>query len=179
MTRPLAVGRLTLLARPRHDDEAAFLARVAASRDLHEPWVYPPSTPERYRSYLKAMRRPDQAGFFVRDRPSGTLAGVANLSHVTWGALQSAYLGYYAFEPLAGHGYMTEGLGLVVDYAFASMGLHRVEANIQPGNARSIALVKRLGFRYEGFSPRYLKVGGEWRDHERWAVTVEEWRQEG
>ena len=170
------MGRLAMLARPRREDEADFLARVAASRSLHEPWVFPPDSPEAYHAYLRVMRRPDQSAFFVRDRRTGELAGVANLSHVVWGALQSAYLGYYAFEPLAGKGYLTDGLGLVVDYAFASMGLHRIEANVQPGNTRSIALIKRVGFRYEGFSPRYLMVAGEWRDHERWAVTVEEWR---
>jgi ribosomal-protein-alanine N-acetyltransferase len=54
------------------------------------------------------------------------------------------------------------------------MSLHRVEANIQPNNAASIALVKRCGFRLEGFSPRYLKIAGEWRDHERWALLADE-----
>ncbi len=56
------------------------------------------------------------------------------------------------------------------------MRLHRVEANIQPGNAPSIALVKRLGFELEGMSPRYLKIGGRWRDHERYALRAETWR---
>jgi ribosomal-protein-alanine N-acetyltransferase len=57
---------------------------------------------------------------------------------------------------------------------FGDLGLHRVEANIQPGNTRSIGLVQRLGFEKEGFSRRYLKVGGEWRDHERWALLAED-----
>ena len=92
------------------------------------------------------------------------------------GDFQGAYIGYYLFVPHTGKGYMLEGLRLVLERAFRELALHRVEANIQPGNVRSLRLVKRLGFRREGFSPRYLKIGGRWRDHERWALLVEEWR---
>ncbi len=70
---------------------------------------------------------------------------------------------------------MTEGLALVLRHAFRGLGLHRLEANIQPGNRQSRELVRRLGFRREGFSPRYLKIGGRWRDHERWAIVREAW----
>ena len=97
-----------------------------------------------------------------------------------WGVVQhqrdrpwrflSAYLGYYAFVPYAGRGLMKDGLALVITYAFTGLKLHRVEADIQPGNRASKALVKTLGFRREGLSPRYLKINGRWRDHERWAI---------
>ena len=80
------------------------------------------------------------------------------------------------WAPYARRGYMTEALALVLRRAFGPLRLHRVEANIQPGNRASIALVRRAGFRREGLSRRYLKIGGRWRDHERWALTVEEWR---
>ncbi len=101
--------------------------------------------------------------------------GVVNLNEIVRGAFHSAYLGYYGFTPHAGQGYMAEGLGLVLRHAFRRMGLHRLEANIQPGNRASRALVRGLGFRREGFSPRYLKIGGRWRDHERWAIVREAW----
>ena len=73
---------------------------------------------------------------------------------------------------------MTEGLAQALRWIFGELRLHRVEANIQPGNAASRALARRLGFRREGLSPRYLKVGGRWRDHERWALTVDDWRRQ-
>ena len=97
------------------------------------------------------------------------------MSEIVRSAFQSAYLGYYAFRPHAGQGYMTEGLALVLRHAFGTLGLHRLEANIQPANHPSRALVRGLGFRKEGFSPRYLKIGGRWRGHERWAIVREEW----
>jgi ribosomal-protein-alanine N-acetyltransferase len=107
------------------------------------------------------------------------LTGVVNVSEVVRGPFRSAYLGYFAFAPHQGCGYMSAGLAAVVKEAFRVLKLHRLEANIQPGNTASIALVKRLGFRKEGYSERYLKIGGRWRDHERWAITVERWKRPG
>jgi ribosomal-protein-alanine N-acetyltransferase len=103
-------------------------------------------------------------------RGSGEMVGVVNISEIVRGAFRSGYLGYYAFTPFERRGLMTEGLSLVVDEAFGGLGLHRLEANVQPDNGASIRLVRRLGFRREGYSPRYLKINGRWRDHERWAI---------
>ena len=114
-------------------------------------------------------------GFLVRDVATGALVGVVNLNDILLGALRSASLGYYGFAARCGRGRMTAGVDLAVSHAFGELRLHRVEANIQPGNAPSRALVQRLGFRLEGVSPRYLYVSGDWRDHERWAVLSDEW----
>jgi [ribosomal protein S5]-alanine N-acetyltransferase len=162
------------LVPPRPGYQGEFLAAVKRSRTLHGNLVAPPSTPAAFRHYLARTELPTFIGHFVL--AGGELAGVVNVSEIVRGSFRSAYLGYYAFEPHAGTGVMTRGLSLVVTRAFRNYRLHRLEANIQPHNQPSIALVQRLGFRLEGYSPRYLRIAGRYRDHQRWAVTVEDWR---
>ncbi|MGD9634261.1 MAG: GNAT family N-acetyltransferase [Pirellulales bacterium] len=166
------------LATPTTADREEFLAAVADSRALHAAWVTPPATAEAFERYLERTSRCDFAAFLVRrvddGAAAGPIAGVINISNIIGEPLSSAFLGFYAFEPQAGKGYMKAGLKLALAHAFEQLGLHRVEANIQPENIASIALVRRLGFRCEGFSPKYLRIAGEWRDHVRWALLAEE-----
>jgi len=156
-------------------EEDEFLAAVARSRKLHYPWVQAPATPKAFRDHLTRHQGARSAVFFIWLHEPRALVGAVNLSEIVRGSFQSAYLGYYAFEPLAGRGLMQQGLSRVIAHAFRKMKLHRLEANIQPRNAKSKALVKELGFRREGFSPRYLKINGRWRDHERWTTLSEDW----
>ncbi len=125
---------------------------------------------------LEGDRVSGNARFLVWTVADAGLVGMVNVSGIVLGSFCSAYLGYYAFADYAGRGLFREGFGAVLDHAFETLKLHRVEANIQPGNERSIALVDRCGFRREGFSRRYLKIGGRWRDHVRYALLVDEWR---
>ena len=168
-----ATARVYLRA-PVAADAAALAEASVRSRALHDGWAWPPETEAGWRRQIAALddRRIARLGCRYTD---DAIVGRVNLNEIVYGAFRSAYLGYEAFAPHQGQGYMTETLSLVIDYAFDDLRLHRLEANIQPGNDRSTALVRRLGFRYEGYSPRYLYLGGAWRDHERWAITVEEW----
>jgi ribosomal-protein-alanine N-acetyltransferase len=152
-----------------------FLAAVRRSDKLHGRWISPPKTPEAFDAYLKRLRKETHLSYWVRTE-DGELAGVFNISEVVRGLFCSGYLGYYAFVPHHGRGYMKRGLCAVLAEAFERQRLHRLEANIQPENEASWRLAQSVGFRLEGFSPRYLKIAGRWRDHERWAITVEEWR---
>lgn len=140
------------------------------SRTLHGAWVSPPATAAAYRAYLRRLRGKTHVGYLICMRGSGELVGVVNINEIVRGVFRSGYLGYYAFTPYDRQSLMTEGLSLVVGDAFHRLGLHRLEANVQPDNKASIRLVRRLGFRREGYSPRYLEIGGRWRDHERWAI---------
>jgi ribosomal-protein-alanine N-acetyltransferase len=155
-------------------DEAPFLKAVWRSRPLFGTWVAPPDSSEKFADHLRKCSTERCYSFLARTA-DGSLIGCINLNEIVRGFFHSAYLGYYAFEPNQGKGLMKKALSSVISRAFGELGLHRLEANIQPENSRSIGLVKSLGFRLEGYSPRYLKVGEEWRDHERYAITSEEW----
>lgn len=159
------------IARISGSDEADYLEAARRSRPLHRPWVRAVATPEAFQAMVQRLYAPDHAGFVIRRRDDGALAGYAALSNIVRGSFDSAYLGYYAFSGYEGQGLMKEGLALVLREALGPLKLHRVEANIQPGNRASIALARSLGFRKEGFSPKYLKIAGRWRDHERWAIV--------
>ena len=154
-----------------HQDR--WLAAVARSKELHHPWVSPASSPWQFSQRLKRYRGGNNISLLAVDE-NNELVSCINLNEIVRGAFQSAYVGYFAFEPHAGKGLMQKAMKLVIDYAFNELNLHRLEANIQPSNTRSINLIKSLGFRHEGFSPRYLKIEGDWRDHERFAITVED-----
>lgn len=161
---------------PASSDREEFVALMRASRSFHRPWATAPTDYGRFDAYLADARRPDFEALLVCRREDLAIVGFFNLSQIVRGSMQSAYLGYAVGKPFAGHGYMREGLEEVLEYAFVTLKLHRIEANIQPGNHASIALARGAGFKKEGFSPRYLKIGGRWRDHERWAIRVEDWR---
>lgn len=157
-----------------YDDGAEFTARARESRDLHHPWLYPPVTSSTYAAYAgRLIEDPTKAGFLVCEKDDGAIAGYVNINNIVEGGFLSGALGYGAFAHAAGRGLMSEGLRLVVAYAFSTMGLHRLEINVQPRNSASIALARRCGFRLEGFSPDFLFIDGAWRDHERWAITSE------
>ena len=157
---------------PTRADEREFLAACRASRSLHAPWVRAARSPAEFRAWLQRMKSPVHAAFLVCRNDTGEVVGVINVSNIVMGLFRSAYLGYYAFGGHERQGFMREGMKAVVRHAFSQLKLHRLEANIQPGNAPSIALARSCGFAKVGYSPRYLKIGGRWRDHERWAILA-------
>lgn len=150
-------------------DEGAFVSAACRSRRLHRPWTTAPCDEAAFGRYIARFDDLHHFGFVVVIRGTGELAGAINLTNVVYGAFRSGYLGYFAFAGHERHGYMRQGLSLVVQHAFSALRLHRVEANIQPGNLASLALVRACGFSKEGYSSAYLKIGSRWRDHERWA----------
>jgi ribosomal-protein-alanine N-acetyltransferase len=140
--------------RPRDFFTAAFQERAVESARREAM---------RDQSYrFAAFHRFDARGEEEDEESSRTLAGVVAVANIVRGAFQSATLGYWIVESHSGRGLGREMVGAAVNWAFERAGLHRVQAAIQPDNERSRRLILSLGFRREGFAPRYLKIAGEW-----------------
>lgn len=163
-----------LIREPKLEDEKCFLEMTQCSEFLHSPWVSPPLTSSEFAAYFQRTQQSNQKTFLLCTQ-ANEIVGVFNLSEIIRGFFQNAFLGFYVNIKYAGQGHMLVGLQKVIHESFTHLGLHRLEANIQPENTRSINLVKKAGFRKEGISLRYLNINGNWCDHERWAITHEDW----
>lgn len=161
---------------PRPADAEAYAAAVRRSADHLRPWN--PVDPEGFHELLR-RQGPSLCTFLIIDDEDAGIVGKCNVANIVRARFRNGTLGYDSYVPYAGTGRMSEGMRLVVDRCFAGypdgLGLHRLEINVQPENTRSIAMARRLGFRHEGFSPRMLFLNDAWRDHERYALTAEEW----
>ena len=175
-SRALVRGERVFLRVPRAADAAELTRLNRSSVRLHRRLISVPRRRSQFVSYLRVCRESDYVGLLVCRLADGVILGAINFFDVERGIAQAACVGYYVGAPFAGQGYMTEALVLALEYAFRRLGLHRVEADIEPDNRESIRLARRVGFRREGLSRRYLKLRGRWRDHERWALVADEWR---
>ncbi|WP_367317066.1 GNAT family N-acetyltransferase [Agrobacterium salinitolerans] len=161
------------LSRAVQADADALIDSNRKSAAYHLPWVKPFIDHEGFDAWYGRILTGPNLGYIVREAEADTIIGVVNFSEIVWGMFRSAYLSYYGMVDWSRKGLMTEGVRCACRHAFDDLGLHRLEANIQPENVASLALIKRVGFRKEGFSTRYLKISGSWRDHERWALLAD------
>ena len=152
------------------NDQQGFLKAARQSRALHQPWIEVPSTPAQFLDYVQDMNTPDDQAFLVCRQDTQEMVGVVELRDIFYGDFQNSYLLYYAFVGHLQQGFMKQAVLQTIRHAFDTLQLHRLEANIQPDNTASLALIRACGFQREGYSPKFLKKGGEWRDHERWAL---------
>ncbi len=170
-------GEKVFLRQPKPEDFAEFARLSKISRKFHKNLVPLPADRKSFDEYLEQNKTEVNINFLICRIEDGSITGTINLSQIFRKAFQNAYLGYLLFDGLTGEGLMTDAVEIVLKYAFQTLKLHRIEANVQPHNDASVAVLQRTNFAKEGFSRKYLKIGGRWRDHERWAIIVEDWRK--
>lgn len=158
------------LRKPALEDKEPLIAAYERSKDLHAPYTVAPTD---FDAYINQSDR-----YLVCHQQSHDILGTFNISNIVRGWFQSGYLGYEIFAPFQQQGFMRQGLILIIEEAFNALNLHRLEANIQTDNTASIKLVAKTGFTKEGYSKHYLRVGGkERKDHERWAIVNDNWKE--
>lgn len=178
--RGAVVDEMVLLRHPVESDRAEWLKLRRENREYLERWepLPPPGTTwgedASFDRFLHSAVGDDRRRYLACLTDSGAIFGQFSLANIIRGPLQQCFLGYWIAERYSGRGLATRAMRLALRLAFEDLRLHRVEANIQPHNQRSRKLAARCGLRLEGFSPRYLEIAGGWADHERWAITREE-----
>ncbi len=162
-------------------DRAEWCALRHASAEHLDPWEPIPHdglSAHDDRAFSRVLHQTDTPStrrLLICRRDDEVILGMVNLSQICRGPFENGTMGYWIGAAHAGQGYAREGVHLALRHAFGSFELHRVEANVMPKNTRSLRLVRALGFREEGFSPRYLRIAGVWADHLRFAMTAEDW----
>lgn len=185
LTPSLAIsGDRVIIRYPEKRDQDAWLrvrARNYAYLQPFEPtWAPDALTPAAFHRRLTRQQRDIRAGilcpFLIFRADTLDLIGAINLNHITRGAAQYAYMGYWLDEESQGQGLMTEAGLLALDHAFNTLKLHRMNAACLPHNGRSQSLLTRLGFAEEGYAKRYLFINGEWQDHITFGLSIETWK---
>ena len=161
---------LVRLRRLKATDEKIFMGLIRRSRELHRSWVQVPTSAKAFQRYVQEMNTANDQAYVAIRTDTQEMVGVVELQDIFRGDFQNAYLIYYGFAGQLQQGFMKAAVQQVIAKAFGPMKLHRLEANIQPNNLASIALLKGCGFEKEGMSRKFLRKNGEWQDHERWAL---------
>ena len=177
---PTLEHRLVTARGVRLRDSRALDKALGSNRAWLEPWeattplIRPGTldTKSSIRGLLKAAKEGTALPLVLLH--DHDVVGQLNVSHITYGSLSSATLGYWVVEKVAGRGITPVAVAMVTDYLFFEKGLHRMEVCIRPENTASLRVVEKLGFRYEGFRRRYIHIDGKWADHFCFALVVEE-----
>ncbi|MGZ8734471.1 MAG: GNAT family N-acetyltransferase [Acidimicrobiia bacterium] len=185
---PVLTGPRVFLRPLRSSDHAVWRAVRERSRDWLEPWEPlpepgspdPVTDPDAFRARCGAWDRQrhfDSAYGFGMFRRDGAFVGEVSLGSVQRGPFQAAFIGYWIDREHAGHGFVPEGVALLLRYGFDELRLHRLEAAIVPRNEPSRRVAEKLGLREEGTALRFLQIRGVYEDHVRYAITAEEWNE--
>jgi ribosomal-protein-alanine N-acetyltransferase len=171
-------GAHVFLRHPGMHDYAAWAELRALSRHHLVPWEPKWARDEltrscyrrRLRQFHREMRDDHGYAYLIFRETDAQLVGGLNISNVRRGVAQAASLGYWIGLPYVGQGLMTSSVHAALRFAFGPLGLNRLEAACLPTNAASARVLEKVGFRKEGRARRYLKINGEWRDHDLYAL---------
>ncbi|MCP8998487.1 GNAT family N-acetyltransferase [Pseudarthrobacter sp. RMG13] len=176
-----------LILRPiRYRDKKEWTQVRGRNSEWLAPWEASNPAPggalPDYRQMVRSLKIQAAQGtalpFLITERTprlaAPVIVGQLTVSSIVWGSAMMATLGYWVDQARAGHGIAPTAVAMATDHCFQTLGLHRMEINIRPENGPSLRVVEKLGFRDEGYRPRFLHINGEWADHRSFALTADE-----
>lgn len=180
---PVLRGQGLLLRPPRPADYPQWAELRELSRDYLQPWEPAWSEDDLSRNafrrrlmvYTREMEMGTAWPLFVYRLEGERLLGAITLSNIRRGVAETGTLGYWIGQPYAGLGIGTAGVRLVLDFAFNSLKLNRIEAACLPSNLASRRVLEKAGFREEGLARAYLKINGHWADHSLFGIVSSEY----
>ena len=180
-------GKAIYLRPPQASDWRAWAEVRASSRTFLKPWEPTWSSSAltriayRTRLRLQARERRDNSGyrFFIFRRGDDALVGGVNLSNIQRGVTMSCSIGYWISKAHARQGFMSDAIEALLPFVFDKITLHRLEAACLPSNEASEGLLRKLGFRQEGYARAYLRIDGAWRDHLMFAMLASDYEKKG
>lgn len=184
---PVTLESGDIVLRPiRYRDRKEWMALRSRNNEWLAPWEASNPVPggglPDYRQMVRSLKIQASQGaalpFVIAAWTPGfrepVIVGQLTVSSIVWGSAMSATLGYWVDKDRAGQGITPTAVAMATDYCFRTLGLHRMEINIRPENGPSLRVVEKLGFRDEGYRPRFLHINGQWADHRSFALTSEE-----
>lgn len=182
---PVLEGGRVMLRFPRQGDFREWAALRRESADFLRPWeplwahdeLQRSAWQQRVRRYHQEYGAGNAVPLLIFERQTSRLIGGITLGNIRYGVAQSGQIGYWLGQRYAGQGFMKEAIEAMLGYAFATMGLHRVEAACIPGNRRSVGVLEKVGFQREGVLRSYLRINGSWEDHVLYAMLEHDFRK--
>ncbi len=176
-----------ILIRTAEVTDAAMIADYfLANRDYLEPWE-----PKREEAFFRVdgwtqrlikLNELHKMGLgyylLIQDRQTLAMLGTISFSNLSRFPFYACNVGYSLSDQAQGRGIMTRALSMAVNYMFKVQNMHRLMAAYMPRNARSAAVLERVGFQQEGMAKSYLLINDRWEDHILTSLTNPQWIKE-
>ena len=135
-------------------------------------------TKQGMKKYLKLDYKEAMAGetfrYYLTLKGDDRVIGTVCIGQVCFGSVKSCVLSYKMDKDYRGQGYCSEAVAELIDFAFKTLRLHRIEAQVMPRNEKSLAIMRKFNFECEGLSKKCFEINQKWEDHYRFALLNDE-----
>ncbi|HUV31881.1 MAG TPA: GNAT family protein [Acidobacteriota bacterium] len=158
------------------DDLVRHIGDRDISRQTFIPYPYGRKDARRFIAWSQEQWRKKTAfPFSIEDRRTGRVVGGIGLHRINF-LHKNAELGYWLNKRYRGRGVMTEAVHLILAFAFRELKFERVYGHVFVSNDASVRVLRRVGFKREGYLRRSYFHRRRWQDSHLYAILKQDWR---